>query len=429
MTVKKNKRRVLSQTVILFMLLLTLPVSAAQKKNILHIRFQTVTIKPSTSDIVLNVFYKLEALRSPVFFHGFECRYVYDQTKIRPNTAFFDGTASANADIKGANDDVPADEYRVEVLSGSSLDTTNPILFQVRYSVKTGFTDSAMIIPTRFDPLSLTSGIDTVIIDNTPWDPTFGWIGFGLVFIDTTKPPPPKKISIDLWSDSTDVQSDSLKIVSLNVTSLDSANVKNGIFEFDVDTSAFDSVSVTKGALLANANLAIARDSTHIVASFSSTDSLTSKGELLRITLRGKHRTDTVCTGILNPKLTVLNADNRVSFVTYLLKGICVFGERKDTIIKGVVESGENRDSPMAIFPNPARSFIDFLMPSWHGVKKHLVVFDALGRRIFDEILDANLRWEVASVPVGLYTAIVMDFLALQEGRAGAEKRKILIIH
>jgi hypothetical protein len=163
-----------------------------------------------------------------------------------------------------------------------------------------------------------------------------------------------------------------------------------------------------------------------VTAKFSNED--TSKpGELLRILLRGKHLKDTVCTGILNPKLTVLNADNLVSSITYMLKGICVLGERKDTITKGVVESAES--SEIRIFPNPARSFIDFLMPEGLGVKKHLVVFDALGRKFFDKILNANLRWEVTPIPAGLYTAIVTDVSMLQEGGAGVEKRKILIIH
>jgi len=133
MTVKMNNRRILSLSVVLISFFLAHSVSAVQKKNILHIHFQTDTVKPGTTDIVLNVFYKLEAQRSSVNFHGFECRYVYDQTKIRPNTIFFDGTACALADIKGANNDVSTNEYRIEVLSGASLDTTNPILFQVRY--------------------------------------------------------------------------------------------------------------------------------------------------------------------------------------------------------------------------------------------------------------------------------------------------------
>jgi hypothetical protein len=388
-----------------------------------------VKIKPNVSDIVLNVYYKLE-VHKPVNFHGFDCRYSYDPQKLRPNTVFFDGTACQNADIKGANDIIDIGEYRVEVLSGSSLDTTNPILFQVRYSVKGGFTDSAMIAPTRFDALSPSSGIDTVIIENAGRD-EISWFPFGLVFIDTSKPPPPTKKSITLSSDSTDIQSDSLQSVSLTISSLDSANLKSGIFEFDIDTAAFDSVVILRGAILGAANLAIARDSTHITASFSSTDAkpFAPGGELLKIVLRGKERTDTLCTKLLNPKFTALNGDNLISSAAYKLGGICVLGRHaKDTVTKGVAEPGSGEDLRMEVYPNPAHSFIDFYMPAGHGGKKHLVVFDALGKRIFDKVFDTDLRWEVASVPAGLYTATVMNFSALQDGSSVAEK-KILIIH
>lgn len=429
MTVKKNNRPILSLTVLLFVFQFAIGANAAQLKNILRIRFETVKIKPSVSDIVLNVYYKLE-VHKPVNFHGFECRYSYDAQKLRPNTVFFDGTACQSAEIKGANNIIDIGEYRVEVLSGSSLDTTNAILFQVRYSVKEGFADSAMIAPTRFDALSPGSGIDSVIIENTGRD-EISWFPFGLVFVDTTTPPPPTKKSITLSSDSADIQSDSLRSLSLNVSSLDSANVKSGIFEFDVDTAAFDSVAVLRGALLGTASLAIARDTTHVTASFSSTDAkpFVSSGEFLKIVLRGKERTDTLCTKLLNPKFTALNGDNRVSSAAYRLGGICVLGKHaKDTVTKGVTGSGDGKGLRMEVYPNPARSFIDFHLPAEQSGKKHLVVCDALGKRIFDRVFDSDLRWEVASVPAGLYTATVVNFSALQDGVL-VEKRKILIIH
>ena len=429
MTVKKNNRLIFDLAAILLIILLSVKAESAQKKNILRVRFETATIKKDVSDIVLNVFYKIEALRSPVNFHGYECRFSYDQTKIRPNTVFFDGTASQGG-TGGGNNVVATGEYRIELLSTHTLDTTNPVLFQVRYSVK-GFADSAMIAPTRFDVLSESSGIDTVIIENAPGRDQVSWYPFALLYKDNTPPPPiPKKVNIALLSDSTDIQSDSIKVISLKVVSpLDSANIKSGIFEFDLDTAAFDSVAVLKGALLSFANLTVGRDTTHITASFSSTDSLSGSGELLKIVLRGKARTDTICTGILNPKFTVFNAGHRDSLIQYRLQGICVLGVApKDTTHKGIAELMTNKDLAVAIFPNPARSFIDFHMSSGQRGKKHLEVFDALGRKVFDRIFEADLRWEVASVSAGCYTATVTDFSALQYG-IGLEKTKILIIH
>ncbi|MDP4220675.1 MAG: T9SS type A sorting domain-containing protein [Bacteroidota bacterium] len=421
-----NSRRILSLAVLLFAIVVSGP-TFAQNKNILRIRFETAVIKAGTTDIILKVFYKLEAPK-PVSFRGFDCRFVYENLKIQPVTTFFDGTACQFADFAHGSFKSP-DAYYVQVLSSAMLDTVNKELFEIRYSIK-GFADSAMIEPTLFTPVDDDGKrIDTVIIENAPGRDNVGWYPFALMYADTTKPPPPPvKKSIVLSSDSTDIHSDSIRTISLNVSSLDSANVKSGIFEFELDTAAFDSVAVMKGALLTSGILSLSRDSTHIVAKFSNADtskSFASAGELLKILLRGKKLTDTVCSAIVNPKLTVLNADNLVSSVTYKLQGICVFGH-KDTVITGFVGSEEEAGS-LTASPNPAHSFIDFHMPDHLG-NQHLVVFDALGKKVYDAAFDEDFRWNVASIPAGLYTATVIDFSALETG-AKADKQKILIIH
>lgn len=430
MTVNKNCRLIFDLAVLLLIIFISAKSESAQKKNVLRIRFQTAFVKSTTLDTVLNVYYKIEVGRSPVNFHGYDCRFVFEKTKIGPvpmNKDFFAGTASANADYAHGSVVDPPGEYRVQVLSGANLDTTNPVLFQVRYTVK-GVNDSAMIIPTLFDVSSVSSGIDTVIIENSPGRDQISWYGFGLMFKDTAKSPPlPKKKNIAFSSDSSDIQSDSLKVISVNISQIDSVNLHSGVFGFDLDTSAFDSVAVTKGAILAKSNLIVKRDSVHVSASFSNTDTLKGSGEFLKIVLRGRKRTDTVCTGILNPKLTVLNADNLVASVEYKLKGICVLG-KIDTVIKGVAEPNTSKDLLVAVFPNPASSFIDFKVPQGQIGKKHLAVFDALGRRVFERTFEADFRWEVASVSAGCYTATVTNFPALHDG-IGAEKTKILIIH
>lgn len=427
MTVNMNNRLVFLLTVLLFVFVLN-ESEAAQQKNALRLRFETAKIKKGVSDIVLNVFYKIEALRSPVNFHGYECRFSYPQDQIRPVTTFFDGTASQNG--TGGGNNVPnVGEYRIELLATSTLDTSNPVLFQVRYSIKS-LTDSILISVSRFEALSESSGIDTVIIENAPGRDAVGWYPFALVYEDkTVQPPPPKKVNLTFSSDSTDIQSDSIKVISLFVSTLDSANIRSGIFEFDLDTAAFDSVAVLKGALLSNAGLATGHDTTHITASFTSLDSLSGSGELLKIVLRGKKRVDTLCTGTLNPKFTALSDGHRDSLIAYKLHGICVLGlTPKDTTHKGVIGGKESKDIVLSAFPNPSSSFIDFHVSSGSVGNKHLVVFDALGRRVLERVFDTNLRWEVVEVPAGLYTATVTNFSALHDG-AKAEKAKILIVH
>jgi hypothetical protein len=431
MTVNKNNRLI----ALLAVLLLTScswVSSYAQGKNVLHVRFETVKLTKAfvdtVGDIVLNVYYYLVAPK-PVNFHGFECRYTYEASKIRPVTTFFDGTACANADFKGANSDLTTGEYRIEVLSSRMLDTANHVLFQVRYSVKRGFLDSAMIAPTRFDALASTSGIDTVIIDNSPGRDQVSWYPFGLVFIDTTtKVPVPKpKASITISSESTGILADSMKTVSINVSSLDSVNIKKAIFEFDIDTVAFDSVAIEKGAiLLGSADLSVSHDSTHRTVVFSTSD--TSKafaggGELLRIVLRGKTRKDTICSSILNPKFTAINEDALLDSVKYQLQGICVFGIAPKDTAKGGVATRENI-SIVSISPNPAYTYINFISSEGYSGQKHIEAFDALGRKVLNERIDSQFRWELAGVPSGAYTVIITGSIEKE-----IEKRKIFIIH
>jgi hypothetical protein len=432
MTVKKNNRRILFLTVTLFAFLTSGSVFAAGK-NILRIHFETAKVKPGTTDVVLNVFYKIDIGR-PLNFYEFNCRINYDQNWLRPSTAFFDGTACDLAALNGNahySSDVANDNFDVLVLNSGLLDTAKHSLFQIWWHVTTGFKDSAMIAPVLFDvgdPAYNT--IDSVFIDNAVWDTIFHWHPFGLVFLDTTSPPPPKKRNITLSSDSTDVRSDSLRAISVEVSSLDSANIKSGVFEFDVDTSAFDSAAIVRGSLLANSIFLVSQNSTHIAVKFSNPDTskaFSSAGELLKIVFRGKKISDTVCTGILNPKFSALNSDELIGTVTYKLQGICVLGIKKDTVTGSVSGSADN-DFSVTVFPNPARTHIDFVLPSGYSGKKHLMVFDALGRKVFDEVFGSDFHWETALVPAGIYTATVTSFSALQEGRA-PEKIKILIIH
>ncbi|MFI5264088.1 MAG: hypothetical protein ACHQM6_06205, partial [Candidatus Kapaibacterium sp.] len=374
---KKNNCSILISAVLLFSFTL-INSGFAQKKNILRIHFETARVKQGTSTVFLNVYYKIEGTK-PYNFTGFECQYNYDQTKIRPTNTFFDGTASGIAGSNAHSNDANNTHYVLVDNFPASLDTSKPVLFQVFYSVRTDFKDSAMIAPIVFD-VGGSTGIDTVIIDNASGRDDISWFPFGLVFIDTTKPPPPpKKKDIILSSDSTDIQSDSVKTVSLKVSLLDSTNIKSSLFEFDYDTAAFSTVTVSKGTLLANGSIAVSQDTNHIAVKFSNTDTskaLTTAGELLRIQLKGNKRTDTLCTVLMNPKLAVLNSDNLVSTITYKFQGICILGRQKDTVTKGVVSAGENPDSPIMINPNPARTYVDFLLPGWQGEKKHLVVFD-----------------------------------------------------
>src|SRR5437016_3201135 len=193
MTVNKNNLIVFVLPVLLFLGSVSF---AAGNKTILRLHFETKRVKPGTLSVVLNTTYKIEASK-PYTFTGFSYQFNYDPSTISPITTFFDGTASGFAAFAHGNNDARNHIYHVVVdNTPQTLDTTNHLLFQIWYHLG-GITDSAMITPIIFD-IDTSNHIDSIVIDNTVWDPKFQWHSFGLVFPDTTKPPPPVKVPVTL---------------------------------------------------------------------------------------------------------------------------------------------------------------------------------------------------------------------------------------
>src|SRR5437764_14195118 len=176
-----------------------------------------------------------------------------------------------------------------------------------------------MITPLIFD-ISSDIGIDTVIIDNSGGRDQVSWYPFGLIFgLDT-----PKKVTIAISDDSLVMPKDS--VIMIEASKLDSANIKSGAFRFDIDTSIFDTAIVEKGTLLGAANFSVFHTGSHDSVTFSQPAVITGQGELLKITLRARKRSDTVCTALLAPKFIAVNSDALLASVMYQLHGFCVLG-------------------------------------------------------------------------------------------------------
>jgi hypothetical protein len=431
MTVNKKNRSLIKLAVLLFLAASASYSGAAGKKSILRVHFETARVKPGAKDIVLSAFYTIDA-PGPVTFTSFRYVFNYDQTMITPTTAFFSGTAAGDA---GRWNIVPSTHkfYVIADNTPNSLDTTKHILFQIWYNINGTITDSAwynnngtitdsaMVTPDVFEA----GGLDSVVIDNTTWDPVFYWHSFGLLYPDTTKPPPPKKWDITLSSETTRIDSNTVKMVPIIASRLDSASIKTASFGFDLDTAAFDSVAVLPGALLSDTSFfEVMRSSNHITVSFTSKDTLRGPGELLQIVLRGRKRPDTLCTGLLNPNFGAFNSDALVASIAYDLKGICVFG-RKDTTGTNAVVSDE-MIAEAAMYPNPAHSFVDII--SREGIKKRCWIYNEAGNTVLDQIFDSRFRWDTKEIASGSYTVEISNFAS--EGRQTKTQRgKILVIH
>ncbi|MEI8133713.1 MAG: T9SS type A sorting domain-containing protein [bacterium] len=399
----------------------------SQSKNILRIHFETARVKAGTKDVVLNAFYKIEA-HHPYTFTGFDYAFNYDQTLLRPTTAFFQGTASENAAFAHGNPDVANNIYHVLVSNfPASLDTNNHTLFQIWYTIKSDVVDSAMIAPIKF-ALDDSDGIDSVFIDNGAWDSKFAWHPFGILFKDTTKiqPPPPNKASLHFTAGDINIPSDSIRTLSLNVGAIDSSHIRSMRLEFDLDTLVFDSVRILKGTLLQSANMFPEIHLPHVIVSISTLDSfMHGSGELLRLEIRSKHRTDTVCSKIELPKLSVLNTDALFDTAYFDLGSICAFGKPKvDTTTKGVL-SFEDLQSDLEVFPNPARSFVKIW--SEGATKFSITISDCLGKSIVQQESGEMMQIDVSHWTSGMY-----EVEAVKLGKSQAptrQRKKFFIVH
>ncbi len=297
-----------------------------KQRNVLYLHFEQKHIRSDAfpADSVFAVTYRLKCPK-PCNFHGYDLRFSYEATKIVPIQGFFAGTASANADIKTANNVSGSHEFRVEVLASTMLDTSNHVLFNYRASVFSTLADSALIAPTLVDVLSETSGIDTVIIDNAPGRDDVSWYPFAVAYLDSVKQSP-KNNNLRVSSDSLSMQSDSTATISLYIDSLEQTFVKSGVFKCKIDTSVLTVTDIISTGAFASTTIQkhIVGDSIEI--DFTSQTAIQPSGKAFDIVVRARHRTDTVITLLATAQLVILNQDNLVLGVHYTLRPIRVFG-------------------------------------------------------------------------------------------------------
>lgn len=357
--------------------------------NALTVRVDTMTINAQQTDILLGVYYKLTGDK-PADFYGFDARISYDTTKIRAVQVVFDGTASANLGFHIGNTNI-AGEVRAVVLGqpGQDIDTTNPLLFLVRFSVLSAGFDTAYLSLFRFD-VTPPMHIDTVIRQN-------GWLRHNIVVT------PPARVPIEVSTSEAFGKSDSLIVMPILVSDLTKANVRKAQFVFSYDTSLLTFIASGAGSI--SGNMLMTRDSQtgtrhFVVVSNSDTNKpLIGSGELFSLRFHAKRREDTVCSELVDTAFQVLNPDAHVDSVTLRLSQICVVG----TGMAKAVASTAALEDKFDARPNPFVSEIS--LGSTGSVPQYLEVVDVLGRRVFAALIKGAFRWQTFSLPQGTYLA------------------------
>lgn len=393
---------------------------ALGKKNILHIRFDTVTVHTLPTQVVINCWYTFDTVK-PHNFHALGMSFIYEAFQMQPTTPFFfDGTACGMAEYKISSTDAQTGNARVEVLSQQEFDLSKPTLFSFNVIVKQAL--NGLVVPgdtlaqmeiVNIDTAGLNMGIDSIAIEN-------GWIKY-----IKPAPVPEKRRNIVVTSDSLRLQADSSGWISLKVSSLDSARFKRGGYSFEIDTGLVRFDTARAGELLSEASIIqIARLGGTVTIDFSKTDtsqSITGAGEILKLRFKAVDREDTVCGGFIDTSFFALNTDNLLDTVRYNLGDVCVYGVKKDTGTGGVRTSPEKEQELRAI-PNPAREYVDFT--STVDSPEMTIIIYAVGGEIVREFKFRGFyRWDASGIAAGTYR-----ILAARRGAIVAA-RDIVIVH
>ena len=379
----------------LFLLLVILfewiPQANAQHSG-LTIRVDTLTIQSTDNDVLIGVYQKLTGHKA-IDFYGYDARISYDTTKLRATGVFFQGTASEYLSYKIANTQISG-SLRVEALgqTGQGVDTTNPLLFLVRFSVLSRSFDTTFLTLYRFDTTS-SPMIDTLRLVS-------GWIRH--------QPPgkPPVKIPMTLSTAHVDALSDSTVVVPIQVTDLTHANLRYGTFSCRIDTAVLHFLGSTPGKITGDSlrtKDSINGSTIRVHVSNADTNNLIlGSGTLLNLLFHVSKRRDTVCTVLSDTAFTGLNLDALIDTVNLHFSTICDLG-RLDS--QRVVRMNSTPISgSLHVRPNPLPMETSLLIETVQKGECELRIFDPVGREVFVTNFQSHYDWKPStSLATGAY--------------------------
>ncbi len=402
--------------------IISLGIATAQaQKNILRIRFDTVTVSSLPKQVFLNVFCKIEGTK-PHNFRGFDCRIAYERYQIDQPIVLWTGTACEKAAFHKFNFLPQQGHLLIQVLTAGDieLDMSKPVLFRLGFVAKQTLNDEeygdfrGLFECFLFDDsLSNDNGIDEVIIENN----RLGWIDYKPpVVIDTSV----KRKNVFLATETKQVASDSLVTIGLSTSLIDSAVVKQGAFRITIDTSVLSFVDAQPGPVLGpNGRLVVENTTDKVLFYFSREDStqpLIGAGEILTMRFKARKREDTVCAIFTDSVFYALNDSNRVDTVFYDLGTVCVLGQKEDV---GSVDRG----SPSGVFrcvPNPASDEIQFFVNEDRSCD--LVIWNVLGELVEQFAMTRTATLDIRRYAPGTYRAA-----AMRNGRIVATEQFVII--
>jgi hypothetical protein len=354
--------------------------------NVLTVRVDTMTVGSQDNDILVGVYYKLTG-NKPADFYGFDARINYDTTKLRAVQVLFQGTASENQGYHIGSTS-HSGEVRAIVLGqpGLDVDTTNPLLYMVRFSVISSSFDTAFLILSRFD-VTPTMRIDTVVRRN-------GWVGI------RNQVKPPVNVSLQLSTVEAFGKSDSTISIPVTVSDLTKANLRRARFSFSFDSAVLDFLGSTAGSISGSSIKTVDSSSGRrhwvTISNSDTIQPIIGSGTLFSLRFHAKARKDSGCSELTDTAFRALNLDAHVDTIKLTFNQICVVGSGG---VKSVAPQLSSTN--LTIWPNP---FVTNVTIKADGeASQYIEIGDVLGKQVLARRFDREYRWDASNLPTGAY--------------------------
>jgi hypothetical protein len=338
-------------------------IDSSETGNHLVIRFDTLSVKPGQSDVILNVYYTFTTTK-PHNFRGYNAHFFFDSTKVRIVKLITDSTASANLGYQDLNPKSP--EAAVVTLGDQEIDLSNPILFKLELNVLPALTDTTSF---RWDYIDI---------------PDYFGVDLPVELLDGSLTRKWPKVDVAITTPPATAKADSSVVLPIAISDLSGANIQSAELSFTIDTSIVTVANVTTDTSSHAVITSVNMQGTNVVIDFGLAPKALSfvGSSLARLTLQTKPREDTACTAISDASFVAQNIDAAVETVTIGFGSICVYGKPVPT---GLVGEDDAQTIAFESYPNPIRNVLHFRLSGVHEspTDYSVTICDLLGRELY----------------------------------------------
>jgi hypothetical protein len=373
--------------------------SRAQKKNTLYLWADTVYIDPTTTDVTLDIKFKLDLQRSPVKFTGYNAEIDYGPSSYVTVSGGGSGVIMENTGSRFISDpliSVFPDHVKVVAFGEVQIDTSYSTLFRIRMTAFLPNGDFGMpeggraLFNWDFIQVVDDSGIDTIV--------------YGGGFVERRKTAPePVFDTVRIALPPVVVADDSTFDVPVIFDTISGSKIRHFAFSFDYDPSVLrfdDAILASDIAATISKDVQPSHGDVFLISKDSSL--FFGADTLFYLRFTSRPRIDTACTSLSQVGFLPVNSDAKVDSRVITVGEICVQGYNPGP---DAVREYEGF-SELFISPNPASEVVTISLPEQKG-KFSVSIFDGAGRSVYTSEGIGRVEWQPAQMAAGAYNVIV----------------------